>query len=47
MSINRRMDKEDVVYTQTHTDTPNRLLLINKKNEMSSAATRMDLTSSY
>ena len=51
MSINRWMDKEDVVclsvcihtHTHTHTHTPEYYSAINKNEIMPSAATRMDL----
>ena len=44
MSINRRMDKEDAVYTHTHTHTHNGVFLSYKKKEiMPFEATQMDL----
>ena len=44
MSINRRMDKEDVIYIYTHTYIHYGILLSHIKNEiMTFAVTQMDL----
>ena len=45
MSINRRMDKEDAVYTHTHTRTHNVILINHKKgdNAVCSIIDRLDI----